>query len=516
MMKLLVLMGRNITLLFRSKITSLILLLGPLLLIFLVGTAFSSTGVSDIKIACYSDQYSSLADSIVMSLQSENYKVIKVNDAASCMSGIKVEEYHICVIFPPGLSVDNFATKNLDIYVDDSRKNLASLITSTINDKISGTSNQLSLDMTNNIINVLLSSKNTVFSQLTALEGLLTSNSQVKSSATAAKENLGLMNFTAGANAALFSTVSGQLSSLASSKNLSSSDISSINTNIATLEADYNALNAKLTNAATTTSSLLASFEAVTSSVDSASTQITEIRNGLTGINANIDSIAVTNAASIANPISTTMHPITEQKTNLNYLFPTLLLIVVMFVSLLLSSLVVIREKISSSYFRNFITPTSDFLFVFSTFLTNLLIVFVQLIIIFSVSWIFFKEQIFTILPLTALAVLALSTMFILLGMVIGNVSGSEEGSTLASICLGCIFLIFSNAILPLESIPIKIRTYVEFNPYVLGDNILRKVVLFSANLQEIQEGLYIVAGIIAGLVVILAIAHRLSKNRVL
>ena len=40
---------------------------------------------------------------------------------------------------------------------------------------------------------------------------------------------------------------------------------------------------------------------------------------------------------------------------------------IIMFVSILLASTLIISEKISKAHFRNFITPTNDFVFVLGT-----------------------------------------------------------------------------------------------------------------------------------------------------
>ena len=53
---------KNIRLLLRSKSSSLIVILGPLLLVLLVGAAFNTATVYGIKVSVYSESYNSLTD----------------------------------------------------------------------------------------------------------------------------------------------------------------------------------------------------------------------------------------------------------------------------------------------------------------------------------------------------------------------------------------------------------------------------------------------------------------------
>ena len=71
-------------------------------------------------------------------------------------------------------------------------------------------------------------------------------------------------------------------------------------------------------------------------------------------------------------PIKTNIEPIVAEKTHLSNMFPTLVILIIMFIGLLLASTLVVREKTSASYFRNFITPTSDGMFMFGDYLTNM------------------------------------------------------------------------------------------------------------------------------------------------
>ena len=236
------------------------------------------------------------------------------------------------------------------------------------------------------------------------------------------------------------------------------------------------------------TASITTQINALKDLVTSSTTKIDEIQTSLDNIYANLDSIAVREAATIVSPVTTNIKPVVPEKTYLNYMFPSLIVLVVMFISLLLSTTLVQMEKHSPAYFRNFITPTRSIVFVIGTYLTGMLLVSMQLIIIIVISAKFFKTQIIPSLSIIIPSLLLITTLFTLIGMLIGHIFKSEETATLAAISTGSVFLFLSNIILPLESMPAYVRNIAQYNPFVLGENVLRKTIIFQEQFASIQN----------------------------
>tara|TARA_Y100000034_G_scaffold133260_1_gene198255 strand:- start:2367 stop:3365 length:999 start_codon:yes stop_codon:yes gene_type:complete len=225
-----------------------------------------------------------------------------------------------------------------------------------------------------------------------------------------------------------------------------------------------------------------------------------------------IDAIAVKDVDSIVSPIKTVTKPVTSEESTINFLFPTLIMMVVMFVSILLSSITVIREKISAAYFRNYISPTSNALFIFATYVTNILIIILQLVIVFGVM-ISINPGLSGTLANVSVALLIITSTFILLGMIIGYVFSSEETATIGSISLGTILLFFSNTIVPLETLPQGFRQLANFNIFVIGESILRKLILFESSLKGVTRELGILAIYIAAFILVILIIYRVSSE---
>ena len=187
-------------------------------------------------------------------------------------------------------------------------------------------------------------------------------------------------------------------------------------------------------------------------------------------------------------------------------------MIVVMFVSLLLSSVTVIREKVSKAYFRNFISPTKSVLFILATFITNISIIIIQLLIVFAVMAVI-QPTITNTLFQVALSILIITSAFILLGMIIGYFFSSEETATIGAISIGSILLFFSNTIIPLETLSSGVQKVVDYNMFVASDAILRNVIIFNLGLKESISQIYILLIHIIVFVVVLAVVYKISSQ---
>jgi len=191
------------------------------------------------------------------------------------------------------------------------------------------------------------------------------------------------------------------------------------------------------------------------------------------------------------------------------------LMVVLLFSGLLISSINIVEEKSSKAFFRNFITPTSNSTFVIGNYISNLLIILLQVVIIFLALYIFSEAKISLDIALNlALIILIVSSVFIVLGMLIGYLFKSGEAVNLASISLACILLFFSSVILPLETLPSTIRTIVNYNPFIIGVNSLKVVLLFKAPLNLIAPKIYLLLIYFAVFLILVFITRVVSKTR--
>ncbi len=466
-------------------------------MILLVGTAFNTSTFSDIKVGAYSSGYNDLSNSIVDKLQQDDYQIFKSSSEDECIKGVKTGAYHLCTIFPPNLAVSDSDENVIQVYVDQSRINLVFAIKSAIIDKVGETSKELSESLTSIVVAQLEQASASLDSKKSVLSSLKTTNEQ----------------FTSG-----IVTIETELEGIDLSTNLETE----INNKTAVLKAQTNDTRTitELEDLIGILTLQLKAVNIVSSAIPNLkeiaiaeSSQLADLDRASNKIIADIEAIKVKDVETLVSPIKTVTQPVTTERSHINYLFPTLIMMVVMFVSLLLSSITVIREKISPAYFRNYISPNKAFLFIASTYLTNILIIVLQLAIVFAVM-LAIQPDLISTLTNVVVAILIITTAFILLGMIMGYLFSSEETATVGAISLGTILLFFSNTIIPLESINASIKQFVDYNMFVVSDTILRKLLIFEVTLQDVLPQIYILLGHIAVFLIAIAAIYHLSSKR--
>ena len=501
MVKLLEVIKKNFKILIRSKSSALIILFGPLLLILLVGTAFNTSAFYDIKVGSYSPNYNELSNSILEKLQQDQYKIFKTKSQEGCINGVKTGAYHLCVIIPENLTVSQEADNTIQVYADQSRMNLVFALRSAIIDKVGERSKELSESLTSIVVGQLEDAKSSLEEKQAVVKILKNSNEQFTS---------GLVNIeTETANLNLGDdNIIGQFKNKTAELKLQTNDtrtLTEIDDIIKVLEQKISAIESASDAIANTVPSLKETAIAESS-------QLVDLERTSNKIISSVEAIKVRDVETLVSPIKTSTHTVTTEKTHVNYLFPTLIMMVVMFVSLLLSCITVIREKVSKAYFRNYISPTKAGLFIVATYLTNILIIVLQLAIVLSVM-LFIQPEISNTLLNMGAAILVITSSFILLGMIVGYIFNSEETATIGAISLGTILLFFSNTIVPLETLPSSIQRIVDFNMFVVSDTILRNIIIFGLGLNESLPEIQILLIHIAIFVLIIAAIYNVSSK---
>ena len=516
MSKLLEIIKKNIKLLIRSKSSALIVLLGPLALMLLIGLAFNTSSLFDIKVGTYSGSYSELSNSIVEKLQDEQFKVIKVDSEARCIDMIKSGDVHVCTIFPPDLSLKT--NDKIVFHVDKSRINFVYIILDRISSKIATKSTELSTALTSR----LLTSLNNVDTKLTEKSGSVTSLSasltESRNSVNDIIDDLNALNLNTTGN---FSEVDEEIKVLEKDDCAVDSETGECVPN----SAKYRDLRDVIENIEDEYIVLVASVKGLRDdnqgSLLNVKTKLNEdikntkdLEKTIKEINEDIGSIEIRDVARIVSPVTTEIRPVAAESTNLNYTFPTLVVLVLLFAGLLLASTTIVQEKESKAYFRNFITPTPDIIFIMGNYISSVLIVLVQLVIIFIVMFGITDTVVTDVALFNAFIILILlGSVFILLGMLIGYLFKSGETANIASVSLGAILLFFSNTILPLETLPGSLRDIVQFNPYIQGETALRKILLFNQGLDAVLPQIYTLVGYIALLLVAVYLLRELTKK---
>jgi len=479
---------KNLKMLGRSKLSTLAIILVPFLIILFAGFAFNSSGLTGVKIGVYSDSYSNLTEDLLIDFESQDFTIIKFDSQEECNGSVQNSQTQICIIFPQDLS-EAGSVEEVVFYVDHSRINVAHTLIHSIESRISLKASDLGISLAQSLIESLESAKDSLPEQISKLD--------------ISKENLGVIGEKTIHNISLedIEDASGYLNS---AKGLTN------NSQIKTYIQDTIYI---LENLTTSNTLVVGNLEEINTQSENTILLLQEVSYKLDLLIANIGNSNVVGAEAIVSPIKTKIQSVNSNTNNRDYMLPTIISLIVLFGGILLSSTFILKERKSKAYFRNFITPTNDFVFLLGNYLTCLIILVVQFALVFiGIRYILNISLVGMLGQISLILFIALSA-FIFIGMFIGYLFKSEETIIFSSVLVAVLMMFFSNAILPIETISSSFKNIALFNPLVVCDMALKKIILFNFNYGSIANELYILGAFFLGFAILSYIGRKITKR---
>lgn len=449
------LISKNMKMFFRSKISASAVILIPLLVVMLAGFAFDSSELSNIKIGVYSSEYTEFTNSVIVDFEGKGFSSARYDNSESCINSVRHSETQICIIFPAGLNPDINA-EDIVFYADYSRVNLASELVTQIQKSIGIRTSAVSEGLAQDLIDTLESIKST-----------LPDNAEKISDAIDDAENnydlISSLDFPVG-------DVEDAIKDLEDIK----ADVNdtSIENDIQTIIDDLQDVNESGHDFSDNIDSINSEQDQLLSSLSAASVSLNKLIAVLNGQRE-------ISASSVVSPIKTRIEPVTLDSNSKDYMVPIMLALIALFGSILLSSTMILKEKKTKAFFRNFMAPVNNVMFILATYLTCMFILFIQFVfIVIGIEWVLDMNIVPILGPLSLVLFAALS-VFVGLGMLIGYLFRSEETVIFSSMIIASLLMFFSNAILPLENISSGIMNILKYSPLVLSSEAIKKIMLF-------------------------------------
>lgn len=492
MRSLLSIIVKDLKVLSRSKLSTFLVLLAPILIVFLVGTAFNSDSLHNLKLGTYSASYNDLSDSIINDLGSKQFIAEKISSESLCIQQVKEGALHACVVFPADLSIDG-NNESVVIYADNSRINLAYAVINEVNSRIESRSSEIGVVAAQSLLTVVQHARDSLPAQKEKVDSAVSGLEDIHSKSASVSGELGsVSDALASINAAIV---------IANGMN-SSSQVSSLKSHLSEIQSQLQGLN-----------ETSGDLRDITSSSSDAQSDLQAVSTQLNAIVEQASAISVTNAEDVIVPIRTEIRPLTGDSSSWKYLFPTLVALITLLSSMVLSSSMVFAERKARSHFRNFMTPTSDVSFVLGTYLTCILIMGVQLAALFVGTSYLTSIDVSGVAGQIAVVLFLAASTFIFLGMVIGYLFKSDETTVLAAISISSLLIFFSNALLPTEVINSGLRYLAAYNPFFLTDVLLRKAILFGSSFAALTTQIMILAASLAILFVLTLVSRKMTKR---
>ena len=581
--KILAINKKNIKRLLSSKFSFIAIVLGPLLMISIIGLAFSGSSFSGVGISFYSEDGSDIIDDIILILEGNDFNIINQDTLEDCLFDTISGNSIICV------SVTN--TSQLRFYVDQSRGNLANPVLMAINHQVDILAKDISIDATESILGFLDMTSTQIQENLREVDGILASldslqinlmqinnqlagfnvenrlemlsqindpNSELSIGILSAKEDIetleqsiefalreferiegivtdskhsvdrafiGLecpnkdykdlspyildddlfVNEVVGSSSpecslvytlvSLFDDREDEIRATIDEFRLLQLQVQSSKEEINELEKNIfieaHNLESDLSTAGESRDNIQSSLRELELSSKEGESQIVSMKEAFSSLSQSLQELSDYNAEELINPITYSSEQVDDiDRTFLDFLFPSLLLIVIMFVSVMLGAILIIKERISSARFRNDILPVNKIIFLIGMYLTSFIFVFLQIIIFLVIGVFFFKSAI-VVDPTLFLEFSIIALVFVSVGIIISSFAKTEEIAILSAISFCVLMLIFSNILIPIETMTAFLASLAKYSPFNVAENVIRTHMIYGIDVFSLSKSAY-------------------------
>lgn len=563
-MKLIKLMRKNLLILLRSRSAASIILLGPLTVMVIAGLAFNTSNPFDLVIGISGDDNTHSVQLFTQALSGQ-FRLITYDFESSCIESVRSGKVHACLVYPQGLDIQEGHSNVIVIHVDRSRVNIVDLIERTVLNVLGEQTLQITEDITQDLLESIgVIRSQLVSAQIEVLDVTVTKITELSSAITTIQQGVAGINVTYDNRSLSTEGVASsarwvEQSAFALQEQIEVSldnidrkgrDLIALNvsdqSNVLgreirdTVQESSELIQETMTGFTQQRQQLIGTTTMLSFHLDELQDQLRQVRGSLSGITTQlsdqigyIDSISVSvgearqtaqevinqldalpvDVSSIVRPVSFESREIAMNPSKLNFLFPYLMFVVVMLVGVLLGTLMIIMEKLSPAQFRLFTVPAPYWLIMLSVLLSSLIILLIQIIAIISVIHFVFEIDLLSNVLNVFVVLLLSGFIFTCLGMMVGYLFSTEQTAMLGAISLTTILLIISDFILPMESMPLFMQNLAGFSPFVIGTDMLRRIVLFDAPLQEMMVSLFLLVGYAVILFSAMLVIHNVMRR---
>jgi ABC-2 type transport system permease protein len=194
-----------------------------------------------------------------------------------------------------------------------------------------------------------------------------------------------------------------------------------------------------------------------------------------------INEVTTKSPTAIAAPVTMEMEKVFKDKSQLEFLMPGIISIVLMFISFMLASITIIQERSQKTLVRTLLTPLSLEEFLFAKTFALILIALLQGIIMVIVAFLLYG----VLIPVSQwgalfLVILVYSASFIGIGMALATLADSENTAMLLSLVLSIPMLFLCGMFFPFETMPPLMAWLGNALPITMGIRALDSVLIYQ------------------------------------
>lgn len=518
-LKFLNILKKNFQFFWNNKLSSLIFLLGPLILILIVGAVVQDPSIKNIKAGIYLSSEELDTAEFFQKLEARSFNIKIENSLETCKRNVREGVSHVCIELKKAetmlpLSQIGYPNYDVKVYLDTSKQRIVWSIIGEIQkivDEESYNARALLIEElkedareSSQIIQSQESKINFAIYQLQNLDLNLNSILQEEQMINAELDEI---------RQDIVGVIQ-KLNYIKTGVFLPPTYLIYLENSISTLEN----INQKILALPQTSNSI----EEVRNYIRVVENQLEEVRLSLGEVRNNLEKISEENLDRVSNPIYLEYESIGGEGGGtikkplgfLDYLFPNFLMFFMLFNAVIFSSVIRIRERKSEAYIRNISSKVSGFNFVLGDFLTSFIFAIVQVLIILGIASFFLNiNLLFNIVPLAEVLLITI-IIFTVIGIFIGSALRTQEATVIAAICVSLLLFIFSSMIIPIETLPKVLSQVASFLPLTLLETKLRLILIFGSGLHLSLPEMVSLAGILVILIILTLIFYKRSKEK--
>jgi ABC-type multidrug transport system permease subunit len=528
---------KNMQVLLRRRSSTILLVLGPVLLILLAGLAFNHSDPYAIRVGVFSEDYSDLSDKLVSKLDDQLYDVQKYERLEDCHKDIRQAKTHLCMELSPQFAFDDPDRNNIGVTVDFSKLNIVDNVLNDFSSTVDVETGEIRAQLANTLITAVDIGRKQVEKDKPVLVGLTTNAEELKGKIETLRTNLGAIDLSGsttgnpqaelGASEKILSALVEDLrrdtdtlmnssfsaidqaiegtegdlqndlqdiredlvdlnTSVLRDHNSVVSEVSNMKSASIKVTTSITELQAKMNKAKNSQDGVSGELVQVVSILDSTLQLIVKLQDSVNTLGGTYAGVRITDAAVVVDPFNSVIEPIAPKTNYLEYLFPTLLLMLCMIGSLLVAPSLIHADKQSSAHIRNLLAKEHKDSFYLGTLITSSGVVISQLLLVLVISTILFGSGTITGV-MGAFGVLIVATIGLVgIGLSIGYLFFSETAALLSSAVLSILLILTSDIVIPGRSLPGFIGQLFSYNPLNLAEIALRNTLLYGSGFAEI------------------------------
>ena len=97
--------------------------------------------------------------------------------------------------------------------------------------------------------------------------------------------------------------------------------------------------------------------------------------------------------------------------------------------------------------------------------------------------------------------------------MLIAYLFRAEQTITLVTISFGSLLLFLSDIILPIESMPMFIQNIVRYNPFLVSEQLIKRIILFGAEFSSLIPDILYLVGLSVVIFILILLNEQLIKR---